>query len=57
MDCEWAEALSDKEEDRSAAARRLDFQLGWYSPFFCWTYYIPHIVMNSLASVSKESMF
>ncbi|KAG8380347.1 hypothetical protein BUALT_Bualt06G0006100 [Buddleja alternifolia] len=30
IDCEWSEALSDKEEDRNAATRRLDFQLGWY---------------------------
>ncbi|KAJ0019020.1 hypothetical protein Pint_11688 [Pistacia integerrima] len=30
VDCEWAEANSDKIEDLSAAARRLDFQLGWY---------------------------
>ncbi|PPR97249.1 hypothetical protein GOBAR_AA23419 [Gossypium barbadense] len=28
LDCEWAEANSDKIEDKSAAARRLDFQLG-----------------------------
>ncbi|XP_031381639.1 beta-glucosidase 42 [Punica granatum] len=30
LDCEWAEANSDKLEDKVAAARRLDFQLGWY---------------------------
>lgn len=29
VDCEWSEALSDKVEDKNAAARRLDFQLGW----------------------------
>lgn len=29
LDCEWAEANSDKMEDKSAAARRLDFQFGW----------------------------
>ncbi|GMP21684.1 hypothetical protein CsSME_00000019 [Camellia sinensis var. sinensis] len=35
VDCEWAEALSDKIEDKKAAARRLDFQLGWYlDPIF-----------------------
>ncbi|XVF30225.1 hypothetical protein REPUB_Repub16aG0039200 [Reevesia pubescens] len=35
LDCEWAEANSDKIEDKSAAARRLDFQLGWYlSPLY-----------------------
>ncbi|KAK8671980.1 hypothetical protein V6N13_110358 [Hibiscus sabdariffa] len=28
LDCEWAEANSDKIEDKTAAARRLDFQLG-----------------------------
>ncbi|KAL6279024.1 hypothetical protein ACE6H2_022625 [Prunus campanulata] len=30
VDCEWAEAHSDKIEDKIAAARRLDFQLGWF---------------------------
>lgn len=30
VDCEWAEAYSQKTEDKEAAARRLDFQLGWY---------------------------
>ncbi|KAF6164638.1 hypothetical protein GIB67_032866 [Kingdonia uniflora] len=30
VDCEWAEAFSDKMEDKIAAARRLDFQLGWF---------------------------
>ncbi|KAM7280785.1 hypothetical protein ACFE04_007919 [Oxalis oulophora] len=30
VDCEWAEANSDKNEDKIAASRRLDFQLGWY---------------------------
>ncbi|EXC24933.1 Beta-glucosidase 42 [Morus notabilis] len=30
VDCEWAEANSDKIEDKIAAARRIDFQLGWY---------------------------
>ncbi|MCL7047807.1 hypothetical protein MKW94_004036 [Papaver nudicaule] len=30
VDCEWAEAFSDKEEDKIAAARRIAFQLGWY---------------------------
>ncbi|KAD4584097.1 hypothetical protein E3N88_21698 [Mikania micrantha] len=29
VDCEWAEALTNKEEDIIAAARRVDFQLGW----------------------------
>jgi beta-glucosidase len=29
VDCEWAEANSDTIEDKSAAARRLDFQIGW----------------------------
>ncbi|WRX23554.1 Glycoside hydrolase family 1 - like 10 [Theobroma cacao] len=37
LDCEWAEANSDKIEDKSAAARRLDFQLGWY---MCPLYYV-----------------
>ncbi|XP_004514568.1 beta-glucosidase 42 [Cicer arietinum] len=30
VDCEWAEANSDKTEDKTAAARRLDFQIGWF---------------------------
>ncbi|KAI8555998.1 hypothetical protein RHMOL_Rhmol05G0218600 [Rhododendron molle] len=39
VDCEWAEALSDKIEDKKAAARRLDFQLGWYlDPIFYGDY-------------------
>ncbi|PSR98148.1 Beta-glucosidase [Actinidia chinensis var. chinensis] len=39
VDCEWAEALSDKIEDRKAAARRIDFQLGWYlDPIFYGDY-------------------
>jgi len=29
VDCEWAEAFSDKLEDKVAAERRLDFQAGW----------------------------
>ncbi|GAV75550.1 Glyco_hydro_1 domain-containing protein, partial [Cephalotus follicularis] len=29
VDCEWAEPNSDNIEDKLAAARRLDFQLGW----------------------------
>ncbi|XAR65846.1 Beta-glucosidase [Bertholletia excelsa] len=39
VDCEWAEALSDKIEDKNAAARRIDFQLGWYlDPIFYGDY-------------------
>ncbi|VAH82806.1 unnamed protein product [Triticum turgidum subsp. durum] len=30
IDCEWAEPKSDKMEDQAAAARRIDFQLGWF---------------------------
>lgn len=30
VDCEWAESYSDKTEDRVAAQRRIDFQLGWF---------------------------
>ncbi|KAG0496566.1 hypothetical protein HPP92_001257 [Vanilla planifolia] len=30
VDCEWAEPFSDKVQDKVAAARRLDFQLGWF---------------------------
>ncbi|KAI5651286.1 hypothetical protein M9H77_37291 [Catharanthus roseus] len=39
VDCEWAEASSDKVEDIRAAVRRLDFQLGWYlDPIFYGDY-------------------
>ncbi|KAI7725106.1 hypothetical protein M8C21_026477 [Ambrosia artemisiifolia] len=39
VDCEWAEALTDKEEDIAAAARRIDFQLGWFlDPIFFGEY-------------------
>ncbi|XP_059665648.1 beta-glucosidase 42-like isoform X2 [Cornus florida] len=39
VDCEWAEAVSDKMEDKLAAARRIDFQLGWYlDPIFLGDY-------------------
>lgn len=44
VDCEWAEANSDKIEDKSAAARRLDFQIGWY----CLKYSVNVISLNSL---------
>ncbi|KAL5582972.1 hypothetical protein UlMin_015414 [Ulmus minor] len=30
VDCEWSEPNSEKIEDKIAAARRIDFQLGWY---------------------------
>ncbi|KAE8725194.1 Beta-glucosidase 42 [Hibiscus syriacus] len=30
VDCEWAEANSDKIEDQCAAQRRVEFQLGWF---------------------------
>ncbi|CAK7325990.1 unnamed protein product [Dovyalis caffra] len=30
VDCEWAEASSNKIEDKIATVRRLEFQLGWY---------------------------
>ncbi|XP_071921905.1 beta-glucosidase 42-like [Coffea arabica] len=39
LDCEWAEALSVREEDLRAAAKRIDFQLGWYlDPIFYGDY-------------------
>lgn len=31
VDCEWAEASSDKVEDKVAAARHVEFQTGWYN--------------------------
>ncbi|KAK6289518.1 hypothetical protein POUND7_001059 [Theobroma cacao] len=30
LDCEWAEANSEKLEDKCAAVRRVEFQLGWF---------------------------
>ncbi|XP_062105138.1 beta-glucosidase 42 [Humulus lupulus] len=39
VDCEWSEPNSDKIEDQTAAARRLDFQIGWYlHPIFYGDY-------------------
>ncbi|XP_010908751.2 beta-glucosidase 4 isoform X2 [Elaeis guineensis] len=39
LDCEWAEAFSDKLQDKIAAERRLDFQLGWFlDPIFFGNY-------------------
>lgn len=39
VDCEWAEAFSNKPEDKVAAERRLDFQLGWFlDPIFFGDY-------------------
>lgn len=39
VDCEWAEAFSDKLKDQMAASRRLDFQLGWFlDPIFYGDY-------------------
>nr|XP_016445135.1 PREDICTED: beta-glucosidase 42-like isoform X2 [Nicotiana tabacum] len=39
VDCEWPEPLSDNLEDKAAATRRLDFQLGWYlDPIFFGDY-------------------
>ncbi|CAI9302150.1 unnamed protein product [Lactuca saligna] len=39
VDCEWAEPLTDKEEDITAAKRRVEFQLGWYlDPIFFGEY-------------------
>ncbi|XP_022718439.1 beta-glucosidase 42-like isoform X2 [Durio zibethinus] len=54
LDCEWAEANSDKIEDKSAAARRLDFQLGWY---LCPLYYgdYPAVMREKLDQLPKFS--
>ncbi|XP_057960576.1 beta-glucosidase 42 isoform X2 [Malania oleifera] len=39
VDCEWAEAFSDKIKDLNAASRRLDYQLGWFlDPIFFGDY-------------------
>ncbi|TQD99369.1 hypothetical protein C1H46_015027 [Malus baccata] len=58
VDCEWAEANSDTIEDKVAAARRLDFQLGCLLKYFAWQaasewlYVVPwgmHKVLNYIA--------
>ncbi|KAI4323457.1 hypothetical protein L6164_023060 [Bauhinia variegata] len=47
VDCEWAEANSDKIEDISATARRLDFQIGWFlHPLFYGDY--PEVMRERL---------
>ncbi|KAL8166225.1 hypothetical protein V2J09_007724 [Rumex salicifolius] len=47
LDCEWAEPLSDKSEDQIAAARRLDFQIGWYlNPIYYGDY--PEVMRDRL---------
>ncbi|XP_041021195.1 beta-glucosidase 42 [Juglans microcarpa x Juglans regia] len=47
LDCEWAEANSDKMEDNSAAARRLDFQFGWFLHPICYGEY-PNVMRERL---------
>ncbi|XP_018832863.1 beta-glucosidase 42 [Juglans regia] len=47
LDCEWAEANSDKMEDNSAAARRLDFQFGWFLHPICYGEY-PNVMHERL---------
>ncbi|KAF2286392.1 hypothetical protein GH714_016671 [Hevea brasiliensis] len=57
VDCEWAEANSDKIEDKGAAAKHLEFQLGWC---FCPIYYgdypelMHKIVGDRLPKFSEE---
>ncbi|GAU38904.1 hypothetical protein TSUD_119700 [Trifolium subterraneum] len=47
VDCEWAEANSDKIEDKTAAARRLDFQIGWFlNPLYYGEY--PEVMCERL---------
>ncbi|ESR61776.1 hypothetical protein CICLE_v10015030mg [Citrus x clementina] len=55
VDCEWAEANSDKIEDKSAAARRLDFQIGWYlHPIYYGDY--PEVMRNNLGDQLPKFM-
>ncbi|KAI4323456.1 hypothetical protein L6164_023059 [Bauhinia variegata] len=61
VDCEWAEANSDKIEDISATARRLDFQIGWFlHPLFYGDY--PEVMRERLGDQlpkfsEEEKMF
>ncbi|KAK1562811.1 hypothetical protein Q3G72_017470 [Acer saccharum] len=53
VDCEWAEANSDRIEDKSAAARRIDFQLGWYlHPIYYGDY--PEVMRKKLGDQLPE---
>ncbi|KAI9073585.1 hypothetical protein K1719_044455 [Acacia pycnantha] len=47
VDCEWAEAYSDKIEDKVAAARCLDFHLGWFLDPLCFGDY-PKVMREHL---------
>lgn len=48
VDCEWPEPLSDNLEDKAAATRRLDFQLGWYLLLYLCCGQQVHIIKGSL---------
>lgn len=56
LDCEWAVALSNTPEDQKAAARRLDFQVGWYlHPIYYGDY--PEVMQDRLGErLPKFSM-
>ncbi|KAI4342865.1 hypothetical protein MLD38_027432 [Melastoma candidum] len=57
VDCEWAEPNSDAIDDKIAAARRLDFQLGWYlNPIYYGDYpeVMREILGDLLPSFSEE---
>nr|BAO04177.1 hypothetical protein [Delphinium grandiflorum] len=47
VDCEWAEPFTDNMEDKVAAERRLEFQLGWFlNPIFFGDY--PEVMRERL---------
>ncbi|CAN1186926.1 Beta-glucosidase 42 [Linum perenne] len=57
VDCEWAEPNSNTTEDKAAAARRIDFQLGWYlHPLYYGEYpsSMREILGNTLPKFSDE---
>ncbi|KAK9138970.1 hypothetical protein Sjap_009564 [Stephania japonica] len=47
VDCEWAEALTDKQEDKDAAERRIVFQLRWFLDPICYGDY-PEVMRETL---------
>ncbi|XVE62142.1 hypothetical protein DITRI_Ditri06bG0095100 [Diplodiscus trichospermus] len=53
VDCEWAEANTDKLEDKRAAIRRVEFQLGWFLHPLCFGEY-PKSMREKLGDLLPE---